>query len=274
MKISITSFVYFNYPLAAAIERIAAAGYDGVDVWGGRPHAYRSDLGPQEIASLKRLLQDRNLGIPSFIPAQFRYPTSLCSGNETIRQDSMAYIEDSIETAALLGAPIVSVCPGHSLFGQAKDEAWQRLRASLDVLCTFAAARGLRVALEPADRFETDLVQTVDDALRLVGAVGRDNLGIILDVGHSQVVGEPFAAAVNKLGSALYHVHVDDNMGQRDQHLVPGEGTIDFRSSIAALRAAGYDGYLAVELGWDYTVDPDPAVRQSAAYLRALLNQA
>ena len=118
MKISVTSFVYFNYSLEEAIRRITQAGYDGIDIWGGRPHAYRHDLSSDEIDQLRSLLANLNLAVPSFIPAQFRYPSCLCSPNETIRQDSVKYIQAGIETASALNIPIVSVCPGHSLFGQ------------------------------------------------------------------------------------------------------------------------------------------------------------
>jgi protein FrlC len=271
VKLSVTSFVYCNYSLDEAIRRIAAAGYDGVDIWGGRPHAYRKDLSGEEIASLRQLLDELGLAIPSFIPAQFRYPTCLCSGNETIRRDSVSYIQESIETAAALGAELVSVCPGHSLYGQTSQDAWGRLCESLKVLGDFAAERGMRLAIETADRYETDLVQTTDDALRLLSDLRRDNLGVLLDTGHFHVVGESLPQAVHKLGPTLFHVHVDDNLGQRDQHLVPGDGNIDFISFIAALRQAGYAGYLSAELGWDYTVDPEPAVRRTIEYMRGMV---
>jgi protein FrlC len=148
VKLSISSFIYFNYPLDEAIRRVAAIGFDGIDIWGGRPHAYRCDLSEKEIGLLRRLLSDTNLAVASFIPAQFRYPTCLCSPNETIRRDSVAYICDSIETAVALEAPIASVCPGHSLFGQSREDAWGRLCESLDTICEYAAERGLRIAIE------------------------------------------------------------------------------------------------------------------------------
>jgi protein FrlC len=273
MKIGITSFVYYNFPLDEALRRIAAAGFQGVDIWGGRPHAYRCDLDQADIHALQGLLADLGLALPSFIPAQFRYPTSLCSPSERIRGDSIAYIQDGIRLAAALGCNLISVCPGHSLHGQGTLRAWDQLRRSLQALCDFAADHGARLALEPADGYETDLVQTADQALRLLGEVARNNLGVVLDVGHCHVVGESPAEVVQRLGPLLFHVHVDDNFGQRDQHLVPGDGNIDFGPILAALVQAGYDGFLSAELGWDYTLDPDPAVARTAAYLQSFLSQ-
>ncbi|HEX9115176.1 MAG TPA: sugar phosphate isomerase/epimerase family protein [Anaerolineae bacterium] len=271
MKTSCSAFVYLNFSLAEALRHIAAAGFDGVDFWGGRPHAYRRDLDDGELRELCRVLGETGLGVASFIPAQFRYPTSLCSANDKIRADSVAYIKDSVVTAAELSAPIVSVCPGHTLHGQTITDGWARLSDSLDQICEFADRHGIRIAMEPADRYETDLMQTTAEALRMCRELGHANLGVVLDNGHAHAVGEPAEAAVAALGDRLFHVHVDDNNGLRDQHLIPGDGTFDFPPFFAGLAAAGYAGYLCAELSWDYTVDPDAAATLTARRLRDLL---
>jgi protein FrlC len=271
MKISLSSFVYFNFTLEDAIRRTAEAGYDGIDIWGGRPHAYRRDLSKEDIAHLRTLLNDANLAVASFIPAQFRYPTCLCSSNEVVRRDSVAYIQDSIETAAGLGAPIVSVCPGHSIHGQGKDDARARLTESLLAICEFAAQFDLRIAIEPADHYETDLINTTEDAMRLIEELGQPNLGVLVDNGHAHVVGEPAADAVRTAGDRLFHLHIDDNNGLRDQHLIPGEGTCDIAGFLATLKDIAYEEFLCAELGWDYTIDPDPAARLAAQRLRKFL---
>jgi fructoselysine 3-epimerase len=268
VKLSISSFVYLNYPLDETIRRVAAAGYDGIDIWGGRPHAYRRDLSAEASASLRRLLDEQGLAVASFIPAQFRYPTSLCSPIDIIRSDSIDYICDSIATAAGLGAPVVSVCPGHSLFGQTQDDAWSRLADSLRKIASRAGDYGIRIALEPADRYETDLVHTTAGALRLLGEVGRSEVGVVLDNGHCEVVGERADEAVANLGDKLYHVHLDDNDGRRDQHLIPGEGSCDIPSFMRALKRIDYSGYVTAELSFDYTLDPDEASRLTLERMR------
>lgn len=273
MKLSLSSFIYFNYPLSEAIRRTAAAGFDGIDIWGGRPHAYRKDLSESEIVSLHQILKEEGLAVASFIPAQFRYPTSLCSPNEIIRRDSVSYIQDSIETADALGAPLVSICPGHTLYGQRIEDGMERLSDSLCAIVEFATRYDMRIAIEPADKYETDLLPTCAAALELVNKLGYANLGVLLDNGHAHVVGEAAADAVRLLGDKLFHVHVDDNNGLRDQHLVPGEGNFEFPPFIAALRETGYAGFLGVELGWDYTIDPDPAAQLTPDRIKKLQNQ-
>jgi protein FrlC len=116
LKISLSSFLYFNYPLDEAVRRTAAAGFEGIDIWGGRPHAFGRDRSERELFAIRRLIADEGLEPASFIPAQFRYPTSLCSPMPVIHRESIRYIQDGIETASALGAPVVSICPGHTLF--------------------------------------------------------------------------------------------------------------------------------------------------------------
>lgn len=269
MKLSLSSFLYFNYTLEDAIRLTAEAGYDGIDIWGGRPHAYRRDRSIEECQLIRSLLEHHHLEAASFIPAQFRYPTSLCSPIMTIREDSVSYIQDAIETAYLMGAGIVSVCPGHTLNGQSRENGLELLKTSLNTLCRFAAQRGIRLALEPADAYETDLVNTVGEAAQLISEVGCSNLGIVLDCGHVQLTGESMASAFQAAGDRLYHLHVDDNNGLRDQHLVPGEGSIDFDDLFTLLRSSGYNHYLCAELSWDYTIDPQPVARLAVERLRS-----
>jgi fructoselysine 3-epimerase len=271
MKISLSSFIYYNYTLADAISFTAQAGFDGIDIWGGRPHAYRRDLSEKETAALCRLMQDEGLAVSSFIPAQFRYPTSLCSPIDTVWSDSIRYIQDSIETAAALGAPLVSVCPGHTLHGQPQEDGFARLEDALSQVAEFAARFNLRVAIEPADRYETDLLNTCTETLKLVNRLGMPNLGVLLDNGHAYVVGEAPEQVLPSLGDKLFHIHLDDNKGQRDQHLIPGDGDYNFTPLVASLNEIRYAGFLGIELGWDYTIDPLSASKLACQRIQEIL---
>jgi sugar phosphate isomerase/epimerase len=70
------------------------------------------------------------------------------------------------------------------------------------------------------------------------------------------------------LGLLLGHVDLDDNDGSADSHLAPGEGTINFAPFVAALERVGYTGYLSVELGMQYVLDPDPVVASCLEWMR------
>jgi protein FrlC len=269
MKFSQSSFVYFNYPLPEAIRRLHRYGYQGVEIWGGRPHACRRDLDDQ-IDEIIALLDRLEMGVPNFVPAQFRYPSILCSLNEAVRRDSVQYIKDEIDTALRLGAPSVSLCPGMTLYGEDVDKGWSQLRKSIMELLDYTEGTDLLLLIEPAHRAESTLILTVDDGLRMIEEIGSERLGILLDTGHAHVNGEDLAEAVRKLAGVPLHIHIDDNHGDSDAHLIPGEGSIDFKPFVQALGEIDYQGFLSAELGFQYTTDPDAAVEETYAVLSQL----
>lgn len=269
MKFAQSSFVYFNYSLQDAIQRLARLGYDGIEIWGGRPHMYRDDLNNQ-LDEITRLLAQNNLTVCNFIPAQFRYPSILCSLNETVRRDSVTYIKSAMDNAARVGAPSVSVCPGMTLHGENIAQGWAQLRRSLIEVLEYAEKKNLRVLIEPAHRWETTLIRTVDEALRMIAEIQSPRLGVLLDTGHAHVNGEDLADAVRKLKNVPLHIHIDDNDGASDSHHIPGAGKIDYAPFARALNEIGYAGFVSVELGFQYTLEPDAAVQQSLVALRAL----
>lgn len=270
MKLSQSTFVYFNYPLKEAVTRIAEAGYQGVEVWGGRPHAYRNDLTEAELKDIRSLIEDKGVEVSAFIPAQFRYPISLVNPKEKIRKDSINYIKESFNTAIALGTHKVTVCPGHTLYGQSLEDAWQLLRESLKMLVEHAQKQDIILLLEPAHRMETDLVITVDDALRIIKEIGSDRLGVLLDVGHAFINRESLADCIKKLTSSesIFHIHINDNDGLMDSHLIPGEGKINFIPLLEELKRIDYQGLLTVELGFQYITDPDAAVHKSKQFFQ------
>lgn len=269
MKFSQSSFVYFNYSIQDAIRHLANCGYKGIEFWGGRPHMYRHDLDAQ-LKEIKALLKKYSLTVPNFIPAQYRYPSILCSLNEVVRKDSVRYVSSAIDNAAKLGAPYVSLCPGMGLKGEDLKVAWARLRKSLTELVEYVQGKPVTLIIEPGNRFETNLILTAQDALRMINEIGSDKLGILLDTGHMNLNGENFEETIETIASLEnlpLHIHIDDNHGDADTHLVPGEGNIDFLSLVNALKAMDYQGFISAELGFQYTPNPDSAVEKTYHWL-------
>ncbi len=270
MKASTATSVFINYSIEDAVQHIAALGYDGVDIWGGRPHVYRRDFTSDELDRLRRLIENLGLSVPCFMPAFFRYPYSLINPRDPVREDSIQYMRECADNAVALGAGMMLIVIGHTLHGQTRADAWQRLLDSIHRVCEYASQYGLKLAVEPANRFVTDLVNTAQDAMRLVAEVGCPNLGVALDTGHIHLSEESGEEAIDRLGGYLFEVHVNDNDGNTQQNLVPGEGSFDFQRFVHKLRASGYDGFLTAELGWQYTLDPIPAARLALQRIRAM----
>ena len=272
MRFSQSSFVYFNHSLQEAIRRLHKFGYQGIEVWGGRPHCYRHDLDDQ-LDEIRALLEQFEMSVPNFVPAQFRYPSILCSLNETVRRDSVGYIQDAIDNARKLGSPYVSLCPGMTLVGEDLGQGWAQLRKSFEELLDYSEVKGVTLLIEPAHRYESTLILTVEDGLRMIDEIGSDRLGILLDTGHANVNGEDLGAVVRRLKGAPLHIHIDDNHGDSDAHLLPGEGSINFGPFVQALDEIGYQGFVSAELGFQYTGDPDPAVEQTLVGLTGMFGQ-
>jgi protein FrlC len=273
MKISISSKLYQNYRLEETVKRVAKLGYDGIEIWGGRPHAYYRDINRTTVSSIRESIEKAGLEISGFIPAQFGYPTSLCSPISTIRKDSVEYIKKSIDTSLLLGCRKVSLCPGRTLFGQGYDSGMAELISSLDELVDYSVSKEVLLLLEPAHMMESDLVLTVNDGVRLIEEQKYPNMGIALDTGHCHVNKESLIDCLLLLkGKNIpLHVHLDDNNGLTDQHKIPGEGTICFTPFFQTLLETGYKGFLTVELGFDHTSSPDEAAYQSRKFVLSVL---
>jgi sugar phosphate isomerase/epimerase len=128
-----------------------------------------------------------------------------------------------------------------------------------------AAAAGVRLVLEPLNRYESDIVNNAAEGLALLAEVGHDHLGLLLDTFHMNIEEPDYAesiAAVMAVGR-LWHVHLGDS-----NRWPSGYGHIDFAEILLALRRTGYDGYLSAELL--PRPDPDEAAAATIRYIGEL----
>jgi sugar phosphate isomerase/epimerase len=123
---------------------------------------------------------------------------------------------------------------------------WDVLVESMRLCAEEAGKAGLRLVVEPR---VGETVSNTDAMLRLFDDVESHNFGAILDTGHLNAQKEILPLSVAKLGAKLFYVHVADNDGRDNLHLAPGKGGIDWEGLFAALRRAGYEGDVAVDVG-------------------------
>ncbi len=269
MKLGTATSVLYQYALSDAIPLIARAGYDGVDIWGGRPHVYRHDYSYHELEELRQQIADHGLAVSSFMPAFYRYPHSLSSPSQRIRQDSIDYMRVCIDNAAVLGSRIVLVVPDHSLYGQSRADLLQRLIESIAILAPHAGHHELNLGIEVLYDDETDLVNSSADALGIIQTIGGGHLGVVADTGTMNLSKESAGQMLGSLGSLLLQIHVNDNHGEKkQQNLIPGEGTFDFAGMIQTLKEYGYAGFLSAELSKEYADHPETALKQTAERMR------
>ena len=157
------------------------------------------------------------------------------------------FLERAVDLAAALGAGCVSFWSGAARDDAGVDAILERFVAGLGPVVDHAAARGIRLGLEPEPGM---VIDTVDRAIGVLERVGRpDVLGLTVDLGHLECMGEwPLATRLAPVVGSVVNVHVDDMRACRHDHLPLGSGDVDLAALLATLRSGGYRGGLHVEL--------------------------
>ena len=225
-------------PLEDELERIAATGFDFVDLTLEPPGAW-----PQDGARIARLLADVRLAAVGHTA----YYLPIASPFPELRAQAHAILRTAFDAFAAAGARAVNVHPDpiNRLFGEYEVRA--RNAEAIAQLADEAASRGLVLMVENLGRS----FSRVEDLAPIFQA--SDRVGFHLDVGHAHMArgrGEPNRTAelLEAFGSRLAHVHVHDNLGLDDLHLPLGAGTIDWSVVVTTLKAAGWDGTVSIEV--------------------------
>ena len=262
---------YTRFPLPEAVRRIADHGYAGVELLADAPHAFVPEFAPEDRERLLDALEGTGLAVSNVnantamgyyddAPPSAFFEPSLVTADDEARAWRVEYTKGAIDLAAAVDAPAVCVATGRPLPGNPPERAREFLLDSLHEVLDYAEPRGIDVGVE----FEPELlVESTDEVLALIEAVGRDSLGVNLDVGHAAVYGEDPAESVRRCAGHITGVHLEDIAGGirgKHYHLVPGEGDLDFGRVFGALEDVGYDGFVTLEL-YTYPDEPDRAAR-------------
>lgn len=172
----------------------------------------------------------------------------------------------------VLGQMVVLDCPSligpvYSAVGRADavppdeyKQQWADVVKNLKTLCQHAEARGRQVCLEPLNRFETDFINTCDQALKMIKAVGSPALKLHLDTFHMNIEQKNQGDAIRKAGKHLAHFHACGS-----DRGTPGGDHIDWKNIAKALKAIGYKGDVVIE---SFTTDVKVIARAAAIWRR------
>lgn len=261
---------------AARLDRehlveVAAHGFDTVEVYATRTHFDYHN--PRAAVALAEWLDDTRLSLNSihapttvsYRDGQWGETLSIAVADDERRRRAVAETRAVIELSAVLPVPMLVL---H--LGVPSTEPSDNMRAavarSLDEIGETAGVAGVTLAIElipNALSTAPRLVQWLEDDLEIKDA------GICLDVGHAHLIGEVVDAVESSSGH-IVSTHLHDNHGRRDEHLVPGAGSIDWEASMMAFQKVGYDGAWIMELGPSADVQ---ATLRDAARSRARLEQ-
>jgi D-psicose/D-tagatose/L-ribulose 3-epimerase len=196
---------------------------------------------------LKEIVKETGLQVT--ISGAFGPERDISSDDPNIRAKGLKYITDCIDIAQNMGSPIFGG-PVYSAVGKTRfisEEQKKRERAwcieNLIKVSKFAEDRGIIVGVEPLNRFETDMVNTADQAISLVKEVDHPNIKIQLDTFHCNIEEKNIPDTIRKVGKDLL-CHVQGNESDRG---TPGTGNVDWTGIKEALTEIGYDKAIVIE---------------------------
>jgi sugar phosphate isomerase/epimerase len=250
-------FVFWD-DLAAACRKAAALGFDAVEVFPPGPEA----VDPGELGAL---LKEHGLALAAVGTGAgwVRHRLTLTSSDAEVRDRARTFVRSIIDLAGPLGAPaIIGSMQGRTV-ELGREAAMDHLCEALDDLGEHAARYGVPLIYEPLNRYETDLVNTVEAGVALLKSLTTRNVRLLADLFHMNIEEADIAAALRLGGDRIGHVHfVDSNRRPA------GAGHLDYIPIARALAKSGYDGFASAE-ALPYP-DPDAAAERTIASFRQL----
>ena len=236
-------------------DRITGLGFDAVEL----PLENAGDLTPEGVLPV---LERTGLA-PYVVGAMAPGRDLVLTSSEQVAA-TQAYLRSCVDLAAAIGAP--AVCgPFYAATGRVwrmteeqRSAHYAEWRTNLGPVAEHAASRGVVIGIEPLNRYETSLVNTVDQALTGLGDLLGSSVGLALDTYHLNIEERSTADAVRRAGPHLVHLQVSGS-----DRGSPGGDQIDWRALLAALDEVGYGGPLNIE---SFTADNEILSRAASIW--------
>jgi D-psicose/D-tagatose/L-ribulose 3-epimerase len=168
------------------------------------------------------------------------------SPDKSLREAAYPVFKKFVDLTIELGGTLICgpLYQGLGYFSGARptEEEWNRSLDTMGPCFEYARDKGITVAVEPLNRFETYLINTVDDGIRYVKDIALDNVGLLLDTMHANIEELDVAAAFKKALPYTKHVHISEN-----NRGIPGTGHACNKEIFDVFKDGGYDGYLTIE---------------------------
>lgn len=251
--IGISTGCFYQSDILDILEVVRDGGFSLIEICSFPKHLDYHDREKVKVAA-KRI---RKVGLEPFsFHAPFADHIDITALDDSQRKDSTKELLTAAEAAAELGVKHLVLHPGPEREGRPPpEEFFQRLENAsmvIDEVAGRCREHGLTLLLE--NMLAHLLFGRTRDMLYIMGAIEERNVGTCLDTGHANLAGD-LSSVVHKLSSHLQMVHANDNRGDWDEHLPPGEGSIDWPQVIDQLDGCGFRGALILELSGKHGTD-------------------
>jgi len=270
MKLSLSTFAWFNHTIEKAIKMTAELGYEGIEIEGNRPHLLPTDYTDKDLKRIKQLLKDNNLRCPCITAFDGTHFWCLSTPAKKVYRDTIQHVKDCVKMADILEAKVVESVTGKPLFVEDdRVEAWNRVRDAYLEITDWIDKKGYDVTIG-LENEDANCVETIDDTLRMLKDVNHPRLRALLDLGHANMESYMTVSdAIRKLAPWICHIHADDNDGYVHRHLPLGEGKINWEMTVKTLKEINYQGWVSVEM--EMVKDPISASYNSLLILKRYL---
>ncbi len=280
IKLAFSTNAFKRYSIEDSIKEIAEIGYRGVELLCDIPHAYPPTFTDERVKSLKKTLRSYNMQISNLNAFTLyavgdTYHPSWIDDNKEIR---IEYTIECIRLAKKIGAKHLSTEPGGPLPPPQPISSEQPLDISqlekifLDGVTRvekIAEQQDIRVLIEPEPGLLIENSGQFKNFMTKI--INSKYIRLNFDIGHFYCVNEDPAEVIYELSDYIEHFHLADIAHTRiHNHLIPGRGSIDFRSALDAMDDIGYRGFVTVEL-YPYQDNPVGAAKEAYDYLCSIM---
>jgi D-psicose/D-tagatose/L-ribulose 3-epimerase len=242
MKFGISTWVWtspFNTDSVRLFPKIKKMGFDVVEIPVEDPEII-------DAPKVKEAL-DRN-GLEAVVCGAFGPGRDLTHEDAAVHQQCFDYLDDLMEfctewdTGFIAGPMYSAVGKARMVSPEQRKKEWERAVTNLRKVSQKASDKGLELAIEPLNRFESDLINTTEDAVRLVNDIDHPAAKVMVDGFHMSLEEKNLEEAITLAGDHLIHVQVSENYRG-----TPGTGQTDWNSFQKGLQAVDYDGIVTIE---------------------------
>jgi L-ribulose-5-phosphate 3-epimerase len=247
---------FAHHKLEDALEIIAETGYRGVAITLDHNHCNPFVMEPADLARLRQLLEKLQLRVVIETGARFlldpkrkHYPTLVSPDG----------LRRAVDISQELGAECVSFWSGAPDPNLPEHQAWDWLVTGCMQLADHAKRRGVQIAFEPEPGMLVDAMSKFEVLKKHITSA---RFGLTLDIGHVFCTeSAPFRQVYGKFANLIRNIHIEDIRDRKHEHLMFGEGDLDFVSILRVLRDNKYTGLINVELSRDSHRAPEVAAR-------------
>ena len=274
LKVGMYTSGYQRNPLEHCFMDAKEYGYDYIELWGGRPHAYAPDLKAGDINEVRRLIEKYEMPVLGYTPEHNAYPYNYMIGSEAQRRDAVDYLKLSLEMAKEMGAEFVLTSPANGGYLATYDQLWSRLEKNIQELGDYAAKLEIKLVVEALTPYESNFFTRANDLVELFRRVDNPYVVGMCDIVPPFVQHESIMAYFDKLGNKMDHMHIIDGENGSDTHMIPGEGNIPIKEMLYEMKRIGYDKTATLELVTNYINEPRFYAKRAIDNMRELMAEA